>query len=157
MEPPPHGKHPNSDKGFKTYFGEWPALRQLFHLAFYEETYAIPTMKHWLGGPHPSLDLIFPDPALEERGWREAVARGIRATSLLERFHELRALQLSLLSEIPEEAWQIEKVETGLGTVSPEFVVAKTVQHSLEHANDLMKNALYWERALAWLDRQVAH
>jgi hypothetical protein len=38
--------------------------------------------------------------------------------------------------------------------VSVEFVVAKTIQHSLEHANELMKNALYWKRALDWLDRQ---
>ena len=46
VEPPPHRKHPNPHKGFKRYFGEWPALRQLFHQTFYEEIYAVPTMEH---------------------------------------------------------------------------------------------------------------
>ena len=34
------------------------------------------------------------------------------------RFHELRAIQLSLLRDISEGAWQIEKVDTGLGAAS---------------------------------------
>ena len=111
MEPPPPGKHPNSYKGFKTYFGEWPALPQLFHLTFYEEIYAVPTMEHWLGGPHPFVDLIFPDPELEERLRRDEV-------------------RLNLMRDIPEELWRVEKVETGLGTVSAEFVVTKAIQKS---------------------------
>jgi hypothetical protein len=27
FENPPHSRHPYANKGFKTYFGEWPALR----------------------------------------------------------------------------------------------------------------------------------
>jgi hypothetical protein len=155
LEPPPHGKHPQSAKGFKTYFGEWPALRQLFHLAFYEGTYAVPAMQCCVGGPQPSLDLIFPEAELEQRAWQDAVAGILGVPPLLDQLHELRELQIRLLSEIPDEAWEIERVRTGLGTVSAEFVVAKTIQHSLEHANELMKNALYWERALVWLDDQA--
>ncbi|MEW5980696.1 MAG: DinB family protein [Acidobacteriota bacterium] len=154
LEPPPHGKHPQSDRGFKTYFGEWSALRQLFHLAFYEGMYAVPAMQHCIGGPRPSADLVFPEPELEETAWADALAGGVDVASLLRRLRELRELQVDMLRDIPQEAWQEERVETGLGRVSAEFVVAKTVQHSLEHSNDLMKNALYWERALQWLDRQ---
>jgi len=154
LESPPHGRHPQADKGFKTYFGEWPALRQLYHLVFYEETYAIPTMRCWIGGPHPTVDLIFPQSELEEAEWKVQVAGANAIEPLLERLHNLRTVQLEILQAIQEEDWQAEKVQTGLGPVSAEFVVAKTIQHSLEHANELMKNALYWERALDWLDRQ---
>jgi len=154
LESPPHGKHPQSGKGFKTYFGDWSALRQLFHLAFYEETYAIPSMQHFTGSPHPSVDLVFPEPESEERAWQDALAHDVDVSSLLQRFSELRDFQLHLLSEIPEETLESERVQTGLGPVSAEFVVTKTIQHSLEHANEIMKNALYWERALYWLDMQ---
>jgi hypothetical protein len=155
LEHPPHGQHPHSDRGFKTYFGEWPALRHLFHLVHYEETYAIPAMQYYMGGPHPSGDLIFPQQRLEEISWQESVAHDVNATFLLRRLQELRDLQHQLLQLIPEEEWESEKIITGLGKVSAEFVVSKTVQHTIEHANELLKNALYWERALEWLDRQV--
>ena len=45
-------------------------------------------------------------------------------------------------------------MQTGLGAASAEFVVTKTIQYSLEQANEIMKDALYWERALHWLDTQ---
>jgi len=154
LEPPPHAKHPQSAKGFKTYFGDWPALRQLFHLAFYEGTYAIPAMQCCVGGPQPAVDLVFPQMDLEEKAWQVALAPGLGKDSLLSRLHELRELQLQMLQAMSIEEWESERVETGLGTVSAEFVVSKTIQHSLEHTNELMKNALYWERALEWLDRQ---
>ena len=155
LEPPPHGKHTQSVKGFKTYFGDWSALRQLFHLAFYEEIYAVPAMQHFIGSPHPSIDLVFPEPEIEEKVWQDALARGVDVSSELQRLHKLRELQLHLISEIPEEAWESERVQTGLGNVSAEFVVLKTIQHSLEHANGIMKNVLYWERAIHWLDTQA--
>jgi hypothetical protein len=154
FENPPHSRHPHADKGFKTYFGEWPALRHLYHLVFYEETYAIPTIRYWIGGSHPTVDLIFPQSELEEAEWRNQIITTIVIEPLLERLHNLREAQLEIIQAIKEEDWQVEKVQTGLGSVSAEFVVAKTIQHSLEHANELMKNTLSWERALDWLDRQ---
>jgi hypothetical protein len=58
LEPPPNSRHPQPEKCFKTYFGEWPALRKLFHLAFDEETQAAgDAALYWrptpLGGPSP--------------------------------------------------------------------------------------------------------
>jgi hypothetical protein len=57
----PHREHPKSDQGFKTFFGKWSAYRHLSHLANYEELYAFPTMRHWLGPPLSEIDPMFPD------------------------------------------------------------------------------------------------
>lgn len=154
LEAPPHGRHPHSDKGFKTYFGDWSAYRLLFHLVFYEEVYALPTMRHWLGEPHPEVDLVFPNFDLEQAAWHEGLERGPDLPSLLEKFRAVREKQIRVLEEIPEEEWDREKVDTGLGRVSVDFVVTKTIQHTLEHGDTLLRNALYWERALDWLDSQ---
>jgi hypothetical protein len=154
FEIPPHSRHPHADKGFKTYFGDWPALRHLYHLVFYEEAYSIPTMQYWTGGPHPTVDMIFPKSELEEVGWEKQVISAIAVEPLLEGLHHLREVQLEIIQAIKEEDWQTEKAITSLGSVSAEFVVTKTIQHNLEHANEIMKNVQYWERALAWRDRQ---
>jgi hypothetical protein len=149
---PPHPSHPNSDKGFKTYFGEWSASRLLFHLVFYEEKYAIPTLRHWLGDPHPKLDLIFPDPTLEQSEWDRMDDGDLQSGTLLERLRDARTEQIEVLKAIPKDVLETELISTGLGAVSAIFVTTKTIQHTLEHGNDLYKNALYWERALDWLD-----
>jgi hypothetical protein len=155
FDEPPHASHPNSDKGFKTYFGQWSAGRLLFHLIFYEETYALPAMRHWVSQPHPELDLIFPDSDIEEKAWKEAQRNGLDLEDMLGRFGSARSEQIDVLGQIPLDEIKQEKVKTGLGRVSAAFVVSKTIQHSLEHGNDLMKNALYWDRALMWLDEQA--
>lgn len=151
---PPHPSHPNSDKGFKIYFGEWSASRLLFHLVFYEEKYALPTMRYWLGDPHPQLELIFPDPTLEQSEWDRMDDGSLQLTTLLGRLRDLRTEQIQVLKAIPENALDKELISTRLGAVSAIFVTTKTIQHTLEHGNDLYKNALYWERALDWLDAQ---
>jgi len=154
-QPPPHANHPRSDKGFKTYFGDWSALHQVFHLAYYEKSYAIPGIQSFIDEAPPSNDLIFPSSEQETRAFQDALAAGVDLPTLLQSFLDGRELQLQLLTNIPEEVWQKDSLHTGLGDVSAEFIVSKTIQHSLEHANDILKNALYWERALSWLDRQA--
>jgi hypothetical protein len=115
----------------------------------------LPAMQHCIGDPHPLGDQVLPEPELKEMAWRDAVAGEAGIAPLLQRSHELRKLQLDLRRDIPQEAWQSQNMVTWLGLASAEFAVAKTVQHSLEHANELVKNALYREKALKWLDRQV--
>ena len=66
LETPPHGQRPKSDQGLKTYFGQWSAYRLIFHLVHYEEWYALPTMRHYLGEPAPSGDLMMPSSETEQ-------------------------------------------------------------------------------------------
>jgi hypothetical protein len=149
---PPHRTHPKSDQGFKTFFGKWPAYRHLFHLVRYEESYALPTMRHWLGGPHPRVDLMFPDMAQEASRWESEKGKGADLGALLQRFGLLREEQIEATRSIPPEHWKDEKVSTALGRVSAEVVVTKTIEHTLVHGKSILRNALYWDRALEWLD-----
>lgn len=154
LEAPLHGTDPNSDKGFKTYFGDWSAYRLLFHLVYYEEACALPAMRHWLGEPHPKEDICFPNRDLEDAAWGEELRKGADLQALIARFRSIRQEQIRVLDAIPAGEWDQEKVQTGLGRVSADFVVSKTIQHSLEHGDTLLRNALYRERALDWLDSQ---
>jgi hypothetical protein len=149
---PPHGDHPNSDQGFKNYFGKWPAYRHLFHTVYYEHNYALPTMRHWLGDPPVDVDIMFPDMKREELQWESEVKRGPELTALLRRFRSVREDQIEATQSIPLELWREEKVDTGLGKISAELLVTKTIEHTLVHGKTILRNALYWERALEWLD-----
>ncbi len=149
---PPHGNHPNSNRGFKTYFGEWSAYRLLFHLVYYEWAYALPAMKACAGEIDLHADIVFPESDEEDEMWRQECERGPDLPALLKKYRSLRQEQITVLRAIPEAGWNRESVRTGLGIVSPAFVVAKTLQHTFEHGNAILRNALFWEKALQWLD-----
>lgn len=102
LEAPPHGDHLKSAQGFKTYFGQWSAYRLLFHLVHYEEFYALPTMKYWLGEPHPNGDLMIPDSEEEQEAWARELEAGAELPALLERFRILRDGQVEVLRNIPD-------------------------------------------------------
>jgi hypothetical protein len=152
LKEPPHGEHPRSDQGFRTYFGKWSAYRHLFHLVHYEESYALPTMRHWLGGPLPEVDLMFPDLDQEESLWKREKKKAPNLAALLQRFYSIRKEQIEVTRSIPLEDWTEESVSTALGKVSAEVVVMKTIEHTLVHGKTILRNALYWARALEWLD-----
>jgi len=149
---PPHSAHKNSERGFRRFFGRWPAYRHLFHLAHYEEFYALPAMRHWLGGPHPDVDIMFPDFSFEESRWENEIKKEPDVEAVSRRFRSLREEQIEVTKTIPSDMWKEEKVRTGLGMVSAEVVVTKTIEHTLVHGKTILRNALYWDRALAWLD-----
>jgi len=152
--PPPHGKHPNADKGFKSYFGEWSAARQLFHIIFYEQNYAVPAMEYWLGEPHPKSDLLFPDSGMEEVFWQNTVPDELTALSLIQKLRSVRSEEILIAEAISEADFMEERLETRLGKLSFVTVVMRTIQHTFEHGSDLLKNALLWDNALEWLGKQ---
>jgi hypothetical protein len=152
LDAPPHGEHPKADPRFSNYFGQWSAYRLLFHLVHYESTIALPAMMHWLGDPAPIFDLMDPNRELEKTAWNEELEQGPDLTNLLDRFHTCRQEQIVVLRAIPDKQWGVEKLNTMLGKVSAAMVVSKTIQHTLEHGSDILKNALYWDRALEWLE-----
>ncbi len=152
--PPPHGKHPNAEKGFKTYFGEWSAARQLFHIVFYERNYAVPAMEHWLGEPHPQFDLIFPDPGMEDIFWANTVPDELSALSLIQKLRSVRSEEILITEAVPETDFMDERLLTRLGKLSFVSIVMKTIQHTFEHGSELLKNALLWNGVLEWLDKQ---
>ncbi len=149
--------HPRAVQRMIKYFGEWSPARQLFHLVYYEEQYAIPAMKHWVGGEHPRGDIMSPDGESEAMAWQEALEVGIEVSELLARFWSVRRAQIELIHQVPDEAWHEERVTTRLGPVSAAFVVAKTIQHTCEHGDAILRNALYWDRVLERIMRKESH
>lgn len=119
-------------------FGEWSAARHLFHMAFYEEKIALPSMRIWLGEPLPDVYLD------EEKAWQELPDTGLEHLS--GRFFEVRRQQIDLLPRFGQEEWQ-KILMTGWHLVSLYWVVSKTFQHTAEHTHDVMRLVLFWDVA----------
>jgi hypothetical protein len=123
--------------------GTWSAVRHAFHMFFYERTFALPSMRQWLGGPRPDVFGLS-----EEAAWADGPARGSDPDldGLLASFREVRAEQVVLLSEFDGSAWD-EARSTLWGPVTLRWVVTKTCQHTAEHTHDVLSLVLYWDMA----------
>lgn len=119
--------------------GEWPAGRHLFHLTYYEQHTAIPVLHHWLGEPYPHYE--GPD---EDAAWEGS--REIERT--LAALREAREWQVELIRRVPAEMWNHVR-HTGWGDVSLRWAMTKTVQHTHEHINSVLRIALFWDMAEA--------
>jgi hypothetical protein len=117
--------------------GEWPAARHVFHMLYYEQTLALPSMRQWLGDARPSTDELN-----EEAAW--AVEKAI-GKDHLSGFIAVRAEQLALLLKLDDLAWHAER-ETIWGPQTLRWVVSKTYQHTAEHISDVLRIALFWDR-----------
>ena len=119
--------------------GEWTVARHVFHLWFYEQTIALPSMQQWLSGTIPFLDDVDEDIA-----WSNAQDN---VEILLEKFKAVRAEQIALLPNFDETTWNATR-EAVWGPVSLLWVVSKTYQHTAEHINDVMRIGLFWDAYL---------
>jgi len=118
--------------------GEWTAARHIFHMGFYEQNIALPTMHQWLGKPLP----------LE--GVAEGVAWGEGSDNvegLLAGFTKVRDEQIQLLARFDDLTWNSTR-HTIWGSVTLLWVVSKTFQHTAEHTGDILRIALFWD---SWL------
>ena len=95
---------------------------------------------------------MFPDMEQEETRWGAEKKKGANLAALLQRFRSVREELIDVTRSIPLDVWREEKVSTQLGKVSAEVVVTKTIEHTLVHGKTILRNALYWDRALEWLD-----
>ena len=149
LEISPHKEHSKTDDSMKSYFGSWSAYRLLFHLVFYEENWALPGLKYWLDDALPPKNNI----PSEEENWEKELLKGIDLESLLKRFHFVRKNQVKVINQMQDKAWVEKKIDTYWGEASAEFSVSKTIQHTFEHGNKIMRIALHWDRLLTWLDQ----
>lgn len=120
--------------------GEWTAARHIFHMLYYEQTIALPSMRQWLGDACPSTDGLDEDVA-----WAEGQKN---VESLLAEFRKVRVEQVALLPRLADAVWNAVH-ETVWGPVTLLWVVSKTYQHTTEHTNDVMRIALFWDRFVA--------
>lgn len=122
--------------------GEWTVARHVFHLWYYEQTIALPSMQQWLGASIPFLDDKDEDIDWGKTQETETVE------SLLEKFKVVRAEQIALLPKFDGIAWNATR-EAVWGPVTLLWVVSKTYQHTAEHINDVMRIGLFWDAYLA--------
>ncbi len=123
-------------------FGEWSAARHVFHMYSYEQNVALPSMRIWLGElfPHEEHDYE-EDVRKENQAWND----GHHAfEALLEDFRTVRAEQVVLLQQFDENCWD-QQQKTIWGDVTLKWVLMKTLQHTAEHTNDVLRMALFWK------------
>jgi len=120
--------------------GEWTVARHVFHLWYYEQTIALPSMQQWLGAAIPALE-----DSDEDVAWSK---KQDRVESLLEDFKAVREEQIALLPRFDDAAWNDTR-EAVWGPVTLLWVVSKTYQHTAEHTNDVMRIGLFWDAYLA--------
>jgi hypothetical protein len=121
--------------------GEWSTARHIFHMVFYEQTCALPSMLQWLGEAPPSL-----------KGVDEGVAWGAGRDDIeimLAEFKQVRSDQIALLPKFDESTWNMTH-KTFWGRVTLSWVVSKTFQHTAEHTSDVMQIALFWDDVVKW-------
>lgn len=133
---------------------EWPAARELFHLALYERSVALPSMRLWLGGPRvDDADFLREDALWAAEGQQTAYP------ALLQRLRDVRAEQIALLpalvgrwDESRDTVWKID----GLPPITLRWVVMKTLQHTAEHASAISRITLFWDAAARQSQRSGA-
>ena len=121
--------------------GEWSVTRHIFHMALYEQTYAFPSMRQWLGEAPPSLKGVDEDVAWGEG--RDDIE------IMLSEFKQLRIEQIALLPKYDASTWKMSN-KTFWGRVTLSWVVSKTFQHTAEHTSDVMQIALFWDDVVKW-------
>src|SRR5260370_24661910 len=119
-----------------TPLGEWNAARHVFHMLYYEQKIALPSMRQWLGEPFKLTE--------EEYNEDDTWGDGQDLETILAQFQEVRATQIALLLKFNEALWE-EKREAVWGDVSLRWVVTKTFQHTAEHIHDVLRMALFWD------------
>lgn len=116
--------------------GEWSVARHVFHMLYYEQTIALPSMHQWLGGTVPTVD-----DSDEDVAWADNKEN---LETLLIQFRNVRAKQISLLPGFEDSIWN-ETRKAVWGPVTLLWVVSKTFQHTAEHTNDVMQMRLWWD------------
>jgi hypothetical protein len=123
------------------YMGTWSPARHVWHVTEYERCLAIPTMHDWLNGPiEPNEN--WPD---DDEAWSKVKEREFDA--LISNFRRIRQQQIDLLDQLTGTNWDIPR-ETLWGPKPLSMVVTKTLQHTYEHGDTLLRMGLWWDEYL---------
>lgn len=127
------------------YMGRWPAARHVWHVTEYERIVAMSNMRVWTGEAQidegPWLD--------DDETW--LASSNVSDKVLIERFWEIRQLALDRVKMLREVDWDACR-DTGWGQKSLAWVLTKTVQHTWEHGDTLMRMGLWWEHIQEQID-----
>jgi hypothetical protein len=128
---------------------EWSAARHAFHMLYYDQHFSLASMRQWLGRPRPSLDDLH-----EDDEWAAGLGKDTR--SIFEQFRAVRAEQITLLAQFDDALWHEARETAFWGTVTLQWVVTKTYQHTAEHIHEVLRMALFWDASLRRLRAEQA-
>jgi DinB family protein len=129
--------------------GRWCAGRIIFHITNYERLTVVPSMRLWAGGPAVDDSPLDDEPVDWER-------KGKRMTynDLISGFEAIRAEQVALISQLigrwdetRDSPWTLKDAPP----ITLRWVVTKTIQHTFEHSDELLRMGLYADMHDAWL------
>lgn len=95
-------------------------------------------MQQWLGGEMPRAD-AWPD---SDEAWENVFDRSFN--SLASAFLKIRQQQIDLLDELAGTDWE-GLYDTGWGPRSLAWIVTKSIQHTFEHGDMLLRMVLWWD------------
>lgn len=126
--------------------GEWTALRQVFHLLYYEREVALPSIRLWLGGAYPTFE-----------GYDEGMAWDTRDAKQdpLKALAVVRNEIVAGLFGAEESAWEQAR-STPWGEKTLYWVASKTYQHSIEHLSGVLRAAMLWDHYASRKGSQAA-
>jgi hypothetical protein len=116
--------------------GNWSADRHLFHLLYYSINATLPMIQQLFS----NIDNIS-NPEREEQEWnnhsnyQEIINNIIIANKQI----------IDIANISMERNIKAEININGLGCVNLEWILSKQFQHNIEHINDIMKFALFWD------------
>jgi hypothetical protein len=120
------------------YMGRWPAARHVWHVTEYERIVALSNMRVWTGEEQidsgPWLD--------DDDTW--LLNSNTSDEVLIERYCVIRRQELDKVKMLRDVDWN-ERRDTGWGQKSLAWVLTKTIQHTWEHGDTLMRMSLWWE------------
>lgn len=121
--------------------GRWPAARHVWHVTEYERYVAVSNMRVWTGEEQTETGAWLDD----DNAW--LLNSNIPDKMLIERFWVIRRQQMDRVKVLRDVDWDACG-DTGWGQKSLAWVLTKTVQHTWEHGDTLMRMALWWEHIL---------
>jgi hypothetical protein len=121
--------------------GRWPAARHVWHVTEYERIVAMSNMRMWTR-----------ETQIDEGPWLDDDATWLLNSNLsdqmlIDRFWEIRLQELDRVKML-RDVDLAECCDTGWGQKSLAWVLTKTVQHTWEHGDTLMRMGLWWEHIL---------
>jgi hypothetical protein len=115
--------------------GEWPAMHHMFHMYYNESQVVLPRIKRWIDESD-----FQPAQLNEEAAWQSLED----PASVTRLFRDARREHIELVDLVEPVKWA-ETREIPLGSVSLSWVMAKSIQHSSDHINGLLRIGLLWD------------
>ena len=129
--------------------GHWSAAQIVFHLTNYERIAVLPSARRWDGGP------VVDDSRLDREldDW-SITGRNMAWDDLIAEFEAVRSEQIALVSRMAGRWDESRFTPWTLNDAPPitlRWLVTKTLQHTFEHSDELLRMRLYWDMHDAWL------